>query len=184
VIAALTGQTDQVRTRAIEFDYTTWVWNAFWSKIDQSVINAPYVFERGSNKQIVFEYLRATDQLNQAEFQIEKIFADPSIVDKESTSANLRAQRDQLIERQAALAPFAESILQSQVNTALTELGLTSGGQTLPRSLSQLAHATCLDCLTSRSHRTNHQHFPSPSTTLDQQIKLKMMSPNHSMYPR
>lgn len=172
----LTAQTDQVRsyTRAIEFDYPTWVWNAFWSKVDQSTINAPYAFERGSNKQIVFEYLRTTDQLNQTEFQIEKIFADPNIIDKASTSAYLRAQRDQLTARQAALAPFAESILQSQVNSALAELGLTTGGQTIPPLLYRSSPTPLALIVSPRDHIEQTTNISIlPSITLDQQIKLE-----------
>lgn len=172
----LTAQTDQVRsyTRAIEFDYPTWVWNAFWSKVDQSTINAPYTFERGSNKQIVFEYLRTTDQLNQSEFQIEKIFADPNIIDKASTSAYLRAQRDQLTARQASLAPFAESILQSQVNSALAELGLTTGGQTIPPLLYRSSPTPLALIVSPRDHIEQTTNISIlPSITLDQQIKLE-----------
>ena len=172
----LTAQTDQVRsyTRAIEFDYPTWVWNAFWSKVDQSTINAPYAFKRDSNKQIVFEYLRTTDQLNQTEFQIEKIFADPNIIDKASTSAYLRAQRDQLTARQAALAPFAESILQSQVNSALAELGLTTGGQTIPPLLYRSSPTPLALIVSPRDHIEQTTNISIlPSLTLDQQIKLE-----------
>ena len=175
-VPRLTGQTDQVRsyTRAIEFDYPTWVWDALWSKIDQSAISAPDVFDRGSNKQIVFEYLRTTDQLNQTEFQIEKLFADPNITDKESTSSYLRAQRDQLIERQAALAPFAESILQSQVNNALAELGLTTGGQTLPPLLYRSSPTPLALIISPRANIEQTTNISIlPSLTLDQQIKLE-----------
>ena len=175
-VPRLTGQTDQVRsyTRAIEFDYPTWVWDALWSKIDQSAISAPDVFDRGSNKQIVFEYLRTTDQLNQTEFQIEKVFADPNITDKESTSSYLRTQRDQLIERQAALAPFAESILQSQVNNALAELGLTTGGQTLPPLLYRSSPTPLALIISPRANIEQTTNISIlPSLTLDQQIKLE-----------
>ena len=175
-VPRLTAQTDQVRsyTRAIEFDYPTWVWDAIWSKIDQSAISAPYVFERGSNKQIVFEYLRTTDQLNQIDFQIEKVFADPNITDKESTSAYLRAQRDQLTTRQTALAPFAESILQSQVNNALAELDLTTGGQTLPPLLYRSSPTPLALIISPRANIEQTTNISIlPSLTLDQQIKLE-----------
>lgn len=172
----LTAQTDQVRsyTRAIEFDYPTWVWNAFWSKVDQNTINAPYAFERGSNKQIVFEYLRTTDHLNQTELQIEKIFADPNIIDKASTSAYLRTQRDQLTARQASLAPFAESILQSQVNAVLAELNLTTGGQTIPPLLYRSSPTPLALIVSPRDHIEQTTNISIlPSLTLDQQIKLE-----------
>lgn len=172
----LTAQTDQVRsyTRAIEFDYPTWVWDAIWNKIDQSTIGAPYLLDRGSNKQIVFEYLRITDQLSKTDFQIEKIFSDPNITDKESTSANLRAQRTQLADRQAALAPFAESVLQSQIGNALADLGLTTGGQTLPPVLYRISPLPLALIVSSRDHIEQTTNVSVlPSLTLDQQIKLE-----------
>lgn len=175
-VPRLTGQIDQARsyTRAIEFDYPTWVWDAIWSKIDQSVIDAPHIFKRGSNRQIVFEYLRTTDELNQTEFQIEKIFADPAVTDKDSTSAHLRAQRDELVERQAALAPFAESILQNQVNDVLAELGLTTGGQTLPPLLYSSSPTPLALIISPRAHIEQTTNISIlPSLTLDQQIKLE-----------
>ena len=172
----LTGQTDQVRTytRAIEFDYPTWVWNAVWSKIDQGVINAPFIFERGANKQIVFEYLRTTDELSKTETRIEQIFADPNIRDKESESAFLRAQRDQLRERQNKLAPFAESILQSQISNVLAELDLTAGGQTLPPVLYHNSPTPLALIVSPRDHIEQITNVSVlPALTLDQQIKLE-----------
>ncbi|MEP6894937.1 MAG: hypothetical protein ABI986_04945 [Chloroflexota bacterium] len=175
-IPHLTAQTDQVRryTSAIEFDYPTWVWDAIWSKIDQSAISAPYIFDQGSNKQVVFEYLRTTDQLSQAEFQIEKIFSDPNVTDKETTSEYLRAQRDQLTARQAAFAPFAESVLQSQVNNTLAELGLTTGGQTIPPLLYHNSPTPLALIVSPRDHVEQTTNVSIlPSLTLDQQIKLE-----------
>ena len=172
----LTDQTDQIRTytRAIEFDYPTWVWNAVWSKIDQGVINAPFVFERGPNKQIVFEYLRATDELSKTDARIEQIFADPNITDKESESAFLRVQRGQLSERQNKLAPFAESILQSQISNALAELDLTTGGQTLPPVLYHNSPTPLALIVSPRNHIEQITNVSVlPSLTLDQQIKLE-----------
>jgi len=172
----LTGQTDQARsyTRAVEFDYPTWVWDALWSKIDQSVINAPHIFERAANKQIIFEYLRTTVELNQTGFRIEQIFADPNVTDKESNNAHLRAERDKLIGRQAALAPFAESILQSQINNALAELNLTTGGQTLPPLLYRSSPTPLALIISPRAHIEQITNISIlPALTLDQQIKLE-----------
>jgi hypothetical protein len=172
----LTGQTDQVRsyTLAVEFDYPTWIWEAIWNKIDQGAINASHTFERGSQKQIVLEYLRTTDELAATEFRIEQIFADPNITDKESASAHLRAQHGQLINRQTALAPFAESILQSQVSNVLAQLNLTTGGQALPPLLYR-SSPTPLALIVSPRDRIEQITNISilPSLTLDQQIKLE-----------
>lgn len=133
----LTGQTDQVRafTRGIEFDYPTWVWDASWIKFEQNVIGLPNLFDRETNKQIVFEYLRTTQRLMQIESQLERVFADPNVKDKEATSAFLRKQRDELLERQQLIGPLAEATFQSQITQALAELNLTTGGQPIPPAL-------------------------------------------------
>ena len=172
----LTGETDRARffTREIEFDYPNWVWNAMWIKLEQGAVGFPYLFDRGTNKQIAFEYLRTTQQLIQAEGEIEQIFADPSITDKESTSAFLRAQRDELIARQTSLAPLAEATLQSQVVEALAELGLTTGGQPLPPVLYHISSTPLALIVSPREHIHQIANISVlPALTLDEQIKLE-----------
>ncbi len=171
-----TGQSDRVRTytREIEFDYPNWVWNAFWTKLEQGAISAPFLFDRGTDKHIVYEYLRVTGQLMQAESAIEQVYANPDIKDKEATSDALRAQRDKLIAEQARLAPFAEATLQSQVEEAFAELGLTTGGQTIPPLL---YHTTPTPLALIISPRDRIEQITNisvlPTLTLDEQIKLE-----------
>ena len=171
-----TGQSDRVRlfTRDIEFDYPNWVWDATWLKIEQSALNAPFLFERGTNKQLVFEYLRVTQQLIQTEGSIEQIFADPAVKDKESTSAFLRTKRDELIAKQNSLAPFAESALQSQLSEALAELGLTMAGQALPPTLYHVSSTPLALIVAPRDHIHQIANISVlPTLTLDEQIKLE-----------
>lgn len=172
----LIGESDRVRffTREIEFDYPNWVWDATWTKIEQSTINAPYIFERDTNKQIVFDYFRVTQQLIQTESSIEQIFADPNVADKESASAFLRGQRDELIARQNSLAPFAESTLQAQISKALADLGLTTGGQPLPSVLYHVSSTPLALIVAPRNHIEQIANISVlPSLTLDDQIKLE-----------
>ena len=172
----LTGESDRVRffTRDIEFDYPNWVWDAIWIKIEQSTLHAPYIFERGTNKELVFEYLRVTQQLMQTEGSIEQIFADPNVTDRKSTSEFLRAQRDLLITRQNSLAPFAESTLQAQISKALADLGLTSGGQPLPSVLYHVSSTPRALIVAPRDHIHQIANVSIlPTLTLDQQIELE-----------
>ena len=172
----LTGESDRVRffTRDIEFDYPNWVWGATWLKIEQSTLNAPYLFERGTNKELIFEYLRVTQQLIQTEGSIEQIFADPAVTDKEATSAFLRTQRDELIARQNSLAPFAESVLQSQLSEALARLDLTTAGQPLPPTLYHVSSTPLALIVAPRDHIHQIANVSVlPTLTLDEQIKLE-----------
>jgi hypothetical protein len=171
-----TGQSDRVRayTREIEFDYPNWVWNAFWTKLEQGAISAPYLFDRGTDKHMVYEYLRVTGQLMQAEAAIEQVYANPDIKDKEATSEALRTQRDKLIIEQGKLAPFAEATLQSQVEDALAELKLTTGGQTIPPLLYHTTSTPLALIISPRDHIEQITNISVlPSLTLDQQIKLE-----------
>lgn len=170
------GQSDRVRmhTREIEFDYPNWVWDAAWTKLKQGAVGAPYLFDRGTNKQIVFEYLRITQQLLQTESAIEQIYANPDIQDKDSTSQFLRTQRDRLIDRQELVAPFAEAILQSQVGDALAALDLTSGGQTIPPILYHTSPTPLALIVAPRDRILQITNISVlPTLTLDEQIKLE-----------
>jgi hypothetical protein len=172
----LANPTDRVRTftRAVEFDYPTWVWNAAWTKINQSVIGAPDIFNHSNSKQIVVEYLRATQQILQIESRIEEIFSDPGTQDKESATVDLRRQRDQLRLRQDALAPFAESVLQNQVAEIFAEQGLTAGGQTLPPLLYHTTSTPLALIVSPRDHIEQIANVSLLSDlTLDEQIKIE-----------
>lgn len=171
-----TGQTDRVRmyTRQIEFDYPNWVWNAAWTKFKQGAISAPFLFDRGTNKEIVFEYLRLTNQLEQTKSAIEQIYANPDIKDKESSTAFLRNQRDQLTARQTQLAPFAEATLQSQIGQALADLGLTTGGQTIPPTLYHISSTPLALIVSPRNHIEQIANISVlPTLTVDEQIALE-----------
>ena len=171
-----TGQSDRIRTytREIEFDYPNWVWDAAWTKLKQGAIGAPYIFDRGTNKQIVFEYLRITNQLMQTEFAIEQIYANPDISNKEATSELMRSQRDKLIARQQMIAPFAEATLQTQVGEALAELGLTSGGQTLPPILYHTSPTPLALIVAPRDRIIQITNISVlPTLTLNEQIQLE-----------
>ena len=175
-VPRLTDPTDRVRsfTRQIEFDYPNWVWNAAWIKLEQASIGSPYLFDRGANKEIVIEYLRTTRELMEAESQIEKIFADPAVSDKEASSAHVRDQRDQLMARQNALAPLAEATLQSQISDAVAELGLTTGGQPIPPVLYHVTSTPLALIVSKRSVIEQIANISVQSTlTLDEQIKLE-----------
>jgi hypothetical protein len=171
-----TGSTDRTRayTREIEFDYPNWVWDAAWIKLEQAAIHSPYTFERGTRKQIVFEYLRATLNLMQTESRIEQIYADPGISDKETSSAFLRAQRDELTERQNDLAPFAEAILQSQISESLAALDLTTGGQPLPPVLYHNSPTPLALIVSKREEIAQIANISIlPTLTLDEQVALE-----------
>ncbi|MFZ5911535.1 MAG: hypothetical protein ACOYYU_16095 [Chloroflexota bacterium] len=119
-------------TRPIEFDYVGWSAEAALLKLQAMSSGLPYYFAREDRRDVVMKYLFVTERLLQAEDALARLYADPSIADKEPASAHLRAEWSRLDQRQRELAPLAEAVLQEQVAAALAEAGLTLGGQPLP----------------------------------------------------
>jgi hypothetical protein len=175
-VPRFTDSADRTRfyTREIEFDYPNWVWDAFRIKLEQASIHSPFIFQRSATREIVFAYLRTTDQLMRTERRIEQIYADPQITDKETASALLRTQRDQLLARQKQLAPFAEAILQNQVSETLARLGLTTGGQPIPPVLYHSSPTPLALIVSKREEIVQIANISIlPTLTLDQQIELE-----------
>jgi len=170
------GDADRVRThtREIEFDYPNWVWDAAWIKIEQAALHSPHTIDRGTTREIVFEYFRTTLNLMRTEFRIEQIYADPDIQDKETATTLLRSQRDQFLDRQEQLSPFAESILQNQLGDTLAELDLTAIGQPLPPVLYHNS-PTPLALIVSPRERIEQITNISilPTLTINDQIELE-----------
>jgi hypothetical protein len=119
-------------TRQIEFNYLSWMGKAALLKLRSASVGAPYSFGHASQKQIVTEYLGLTQQILEKEYQLEQIYADATVKDKELASESLRAELAGKYARQAKLAPLAESILQGQVSQVLADVGLTAAGQPVP----------------------------------------------------
>lgn len=131
---SLTNPIEKVRTytRQIEFNYVEWMAKAAIIKMRAASIKVPYTLDHTAQKQIVMEYLRATQFILEKEFQLTQLYADASIPDKETASQPLRDELAELYARQSELAPLAEGILQEQVTQVLAELGLTAIGQPVP----------------------------------------------------
>ncbi len=133
-IVPSSGKNEDVRayTRPIEFNYGSWMADAMLLKIGQVALGLPEYMQVADQKQTVLDYLALVNEIQAAEFELENIFADPSIADPEAASVELRAHLEELYKQRELLGPLAESILQNQVATIAAEAGLTLGGQPVP----------------------------------------------------
>jgi hypothetical protein len=127
-------QVERVRafTRPIEFDYITWTWEAFWVKGAQTSLGSLDYIPVEEHAQIVLDYLALVGQIQQVESEIEKIFADPNVLDPEVESQALRLEFVALGAQRTELGPLAESVFQNQVGAIAADLGLTLWGQPVP----------------------------------------------------
>ena len=172
----LVDETDRVRayTRDIEFDYFSWMFHALWVKSEQGATGTPAYISREDGTVAVTDYLLLTQQLNQTQDALNRIYADASIQDKVSATAHLRAQLADLTRRQTALAPIAEAVLQEQVSEVVASFGLTTLGQPIP---SILFHSTPVPEALIISPRDHIEEIANvsllPDLTIDQQSALE-----------
>ncbi|RPH61242.1 MAG: hypothetical protein EHM81_04645 [Chloroflexi bacterium] len=114
------------------FDFTTWTRDAVWIKITQAAIGSPRYFSAPAQHEAVKQYLRVVAEIEQTEYELDLIYADPAINDPQTASTALRQKLADLTKRQNALAPLSEATLEQQVSTVLNDLGLLDGGQPIP----------------------------------------------------
>jgi hypothetical protein len=131
---SLTNPIEKIRayTRDIEFDYLEWMLDAAILKVQAASVYLPHTIDRATQKQIVDEYLRTIQSILEKEYLLAQMYADPNIEDKETFSADLRAELNELYTHQNQLSPLAEAILQNQITQVISEIGLTSAGQPIP----------------------------------------------------
>ncbi len=108
------------------------------------------------------------------EQQLRQIYADPNISDRATASQALRGELKQLYAERNSSSRLAEGILESQVNTVVSELGLTLGGQAVPPVL---YHSTPLPLALIISPRETIRQDADisllPDVTVDRQVELE-----------
>ena len=122
-------------TREIEFDYLAWMLDAARVKAQAAAAGLPAYLDRPTSRIVVSDYLQVTQTIMRAEEALNRIYADPTIADKNRASSGIRSALAGLNARSSTLAPIAESVLQAQVADALADEGLVLLGQTLPAVL-------------------------------------------------
>ncbi|MBI5841831.1 MAG: hypothetical protein HZB19_17215 [Chloroflexi bacterium] len=151
-------------TRDIEFDYISWMVDASLLKLESATVNLPHSLDPAAQKEIVTQYLRVTQLSFEQEHQLEGLYADASILDKETASATLRAELAATYDRIAKIGPLAEAILQNQVSEILAEADLTMGGQPTPNVL---YHSTPLPMALIVSPRERIEQTANISVAMD-----------------
>lgn len=161
-------------TRPIEFDYVRWSVNAALLKLQSDALGLPGYFTHEDRRQIVMQHLYLTERILQAEGQLNTIYADPNITDKEAASAHLRSELDEMHKRHEQLTPLAEATLQAQVGAVLAELDLTSGGQPVPPVLYHSSPVPMGLIISPRDHIEQLTNISlQPNLSVDQQVPLE-----------
>lgn len=169
-------QVERVRafTREIEFDYLSWTIDALQIKLGQYSLGLTGYITQQDQKQIVLEYFDQIAQIFELEGILHTIYSDPEVIDPELASQQIRKELDSLYEQRTHLAPLAESVLQDQLSSTVSELGLTLGGQPIPPVM---YHVTPLPLALIVSPRDTIRQEANisldPDFTIDQRVDLE-----------
>lgn len=161
-----TDTLEQVRryTRAVEFDYGTWVGNALGEKIRTGTVSPAAYLDEPSQKKIVYDYLELARQEFDLEREIRLIYADPAVKDPAAASAEKQARLDTVTAQANLVQPIAEDVLQQQVSAVAVEMGLTALGQPVPPLL---YHVTPLPMAVIVSPRDHIEQIANVSITAE-----------------
>ena len=137
----LDNKTQLVRkyTRSIEFDYTTWVWQAALRKNQQAAFGLADYLPVEMQHSLVTECVNLTRGIKQFDSALETIYSDPAETNPDLTAQPIKDKLADYNYVDAFVSPVCETILQQQVSELLTEYHLTAAGQPVPPVL---FHAT------------------------------------------
>jgi len=167
---------DQVRrfTRPIEFDYVSWTVDALLLKLGQASLSVPHYLTEDEQHTVVINYLKLVQDIDNTQHQVELIYADPKITDKET---ELKPWQDKLAkqnDQRNLLGPTAEEIFQKQVSTILDEFGLGTIGQPVPPVLFHTTPLPYALIISPRNViRQDDNISLDPNLTLDQMVALE-----------
>lgn len=161
-------------TRNIEFNFVGWMFDSLVRKFaDNALAGHQYLTAEG-RRQAVFDYMILVQRIQSGESQLRQIYADPNVSDPIAASQKLQKQLEQLYKARDSGSRLAEGVLESQINTIVSELGLTPGGQAVPPVL---YHSTPLPLALIISPRDAIRQDADisllPNVTVDRQVKLE-----------
>jgi hypothetical protein len=119
-------------TRQVEFNYISWTIDAFEIKFKQVALNAIDYLDDEAQHQLVLDYIALVDEIQATENHLNQLYADPTIENKEASTAPVREKLETLYQQRTLLAPMAESVLQLRVAAVTSKMGFNPGGQPVP----------------------------------------------------
>lgn len=129
------GDVDVRVSRAVGnqvFDFPEWTGAALVEKAAQIAVPIQNYMTDAQRSQFVLDSMQMTSDWFQLDGQVRKIYADASIADPASASADLRARRDALRAEIEQRRPTVEAILQQQISSVLIDEGFGVGGEVVP----------------------------------------------------
>jgi len=119
-------------TRSIEFDFFDWTLDALFIKLEQySLGTAGYLWETDRHD-LVLTYFDKVREARTIELRLQEVLTDPNLEAPEITATPIIAERNDVWRILSELEPIVETVLQEQVATVLSEIGVHLLGTPFP----------------------------------------------------
>ncbi|HEY47773.1 MAG TPA: hypothetical protein G4O14_13450 [Anaerolineae bacterium] len=119
-------------TRSIEYDYFNWTLDALFIKLEQYSLGTAAYLPEADRHDLVLTYFDKVREARRIESRLHEILADPNLKDPEIIAAPIIVERDDVWKTLSELEPIVETVLQEQVATVLSELGVHLLGTPFP----------------------------------------------------
>jgi len=161
-------------TRTLGFDYVSWTADALLLKLSQASLSLPRYLSVEQQRTVIKNYLKLVQQIDDAEYNIELIYADPKVNDKNTALKPWQEKLGGLRDQRSRLGPAAEEIMQRMVSTVLDGFSLSVGGQPLPPVLYHITPLPYALIISPRNVIQQENNISlDPNLTLDQMVKLE-----------
>ena len=114
------------------FDFGQWEAEALLEKAAQIAVPVQNYLTDEQRKQYVLDFMQETREWSMLDGQVRTIYADASIKDPATASADLRSKRDALRVDLEQRRPTVEAIIQQQIASVLSDEGFAVGGEVVP----------------------------------------------------
>jgi hypothetical protein len=115
-----------------QFDFVAWGGETILQKAEADGAAHHIFLDEPTRKQLVLDYMNLVVASQRLAYQMELIYADPTVEDAEEATAVLRAENDQLRAQISQIQPLAEAILEEQVASVLYDEGFHLFGHIFP----------------------------------------------------
>ena len=116
-------------TRSREFSFSHWTMGAVHFKLGQFALGVPAYLRSVDRQNVVRTYITIVVEAGNQETRLEQMIGDPVGNFSQATIQALSEELTNVRQRQTALQPIAETILQEQAAMVLSEMGFGLGGE-------------------------------------------------------
>lgn len=156
--------TDAYQTSSIirnrRFDFVRWEVEALGSKLLYSLAPAHTYLDMSAQQLVVADYFEQMRSLQSVEAQITSLYADPTVTDPASASAEAAYRLELARIDLERLQPLAEGVIQEQISTVLADLGIATLGRTSPPVKLRFTPLPAMLVISPRDHIEAIHFFP------------------------